>query len=133
MACFLVSATEAVVVTTVRKVAEKREKSADKEAVIKTEGNQTKIPMTRKLKWLEYMLWGGVILLAFEHVWHGEVTPWFPFLTAADGYGEMFYEMATVGLGMAGLVTAVWIVMCKIADCIVRRSDASETSKETNA
>ena len=49
------------------------------------------------------MLWGGTALLAFEHVWHGEVTPWFPFLTAADspaGIGEMFREMATVGTMM---------------------------------
>jgi len=35
------------------------------------------------LGWLTNMLWGGSLLLAFEHVWHGEETPWFPFLTAA--------------------------------------------------
>ena len=42
-----------------------------------------KIPFSRKLKWLKNMLWGGAALLAYEHVWHGEVVPWFPFLTAA--------------------------------------------------
>jgi len=32
-----------------------------------------------KLSILNALLWGGVILLAVEHVWHGEVTPWLPF------------------------------------------------------
>jgi len=35
-----------------------------------------------KLSLLNALLWGGVILLAVEHVWHGEVTPWPPYLTA---------------------------------------------------
>ena len=123
MACFLVSAAEAVVVTAVEKVEAKKElqvaeKGTEKEAV-------AKIPFSRKLKWLTWMLWGGAILLAFEHVWHGEVVPWFPFLTAmsdpADA-AEMFHEMATVGVTMALLITAVWIVMCVVSDAILKRS-----------
>ena len=82
------------------------------------------IPWSRKLKWLTYMLWGGAVLLAFEHIWHGEVVPWFPFLTAmsdpADA-AEMFHEMATVGVAMAGLITVVWIAMCIAASAIAKR------------
>ena len=67
---------------------------------------------------------GGTILLAFEHIWHGEVVPWFPFLTAmsnpADA-AEMFHEMATVGVVMAILITVVWIGMCAAADAIMKR------------
>ena len=122
MACFLVSAAEAVVVTAVEKGAEKKETTNAKAG--KKNREEGKIPLSRKLKWLTYMLWGGAVLLAFEHVWHGEVVPWFPFLTAmsdpADA-AEMFHEMATVGVCMALLITAVWVVMCKAADAIVKR------------
>jgi hypothetical protein len=57
------------------------------------------------------MLWGGSALLAFEHVWHGEVTPWFPFLTAAANPADaavMLREIATTGVAMAAVVTIVW-------------------------
>lgn len=120
MACFIVSGVEAIVVTAVRKVEEKKEV---KETEQSSEA-EVKIPLSRKLRWLSRMLWGGAILLAFEHVWHGEVVPWFPFLTAMSDPGdaaEMFHEMATVGVAMAALVTAVWIVMCIVANAIVKR------------
>ena len=47
----------------------------------------TEIPWSRKLKWLSYLLWGGALLLCFEHIWHGEVVPFFPFLTAMSDPG----------------------------------------------
>ena len=122
MACFLVSAAEAVVVTAVEKSAEKKEENDVKSSESVRE--EVRIPLSRKLKWLTYMLWGGAVLLAFEHIWHGEVVPWFPFLTAmsdpADA-AEMFHEMATVGVCMAMLITAVWLVMCRVADSIAKR------------
>ncbi|MBO7353664.1 MAG: hypothetical protein J6X17_03455 [Lachnospiraceae bacterium] len=127
MACFLISGLEALVVTAVEKGAEKKEEKnmAVDEAVKDEAKEEIKIPLSRKLKWLTYMLWGGVVLLAFEHVWHGEVVPWFPFLTAmsdpADA-AEMFHEMATVGVCMAALITLVWFGMCKAADSIMKRS-----------
>ena len=71
-----------------------------------------------KTRWLTNLLWGGSALLAFEHVWHGEVTPWFPFLTAMkdpDSMAEMLHEMGTNGVGMALLVTAVWAGMVLIS------------------
>ncbi|MBR0373574.1 MAG: hypothetical protein IJH91_03475 [Mogibacterium sp.] len=121
MACFLVSAAEAVVVTAVEKHEEKKEKS---EEIRVTVDAPVKVPMSRKLKWLTYMLWGGVILLAYEHVWHGEVVPWFPFLTAMSDPGdaaEMFHEMATIGVTMAVIITVCWFIMCKAADAIMAR------------
>ena len=67
------------------------------------------------------MLWGGSGLLAFEHLWHGEITPFFLFLTAANDpadTAEMLHEMATSGSAMAILVTAVWAVVAVAADKI---------------
>ena len=127
MACFLVPTAEAVVVTIVSKVLDHKDTS--KNQGVDASKISDKIPFTRKLKWLNGMLWGGSALLAFEHVWHGEVTPWFPFLTAmgseADAV-EMFHEMATAGVMMAVLVTAVWGIMCVAADIITKRSAKTE-------
>ncbi|MBR3392454.1 MAG: hypothetical protein IKG74_07335 [Firmicutes bacterium] len=120
MACFLVSAAEAVVVKAVEKTVEKKEEAAEA-----TAEREVRIPWSRKLKWLSHMLWGGVILLAFEHVWHGEVAAWPPFLTAMSDPGataEMLHEMATVGVCMALLITAVWFGVCKVADVLARRT-----------
>ncbi|MCR5098498.1 MAG: hypothetical protein K6B14_06075 [Lachnospiraceae bacterium] len=124
MACFLVPAGEAVVVTIVKKVEESKEPAAKEadEAV-------AKIPFSQKLKWLTNLLWGGAILLAFEHLWHGEVVPFPPFLSAMNDPGdtaEMLHEMGTVGVTMAIIITAVWVVMCFAADAIVKRPDAQK-------
>ena len=134
MACFLVSAAEAVVVTAVEKAEEKKEaKALEGSAVSTIEAANEKaiIPFSRKLKWLSWMLWGGVLLLAFEHVWHGEVVPWFPFLTAMSDQAstaEMLQEIATVGVGMAALITLVWVGICMAADSIVKRERMMETT-----
>ncbi|MBO6047702.1 MAG: hypothetical protein J6P61_08180 [Erysipelotrichaceae bacterium] len=128
MACFLVSAAEAVVVHTIEKSVEKKEIQL-KSSTNHVKADEMTIPMSRKLKWLKYLLIGGAVLLAFEHVWHGEVVPWSPFLTAmsnpADA-AEMFHEMATVGVCMALLITSVWFIMCKIADSIARRPETDQ-------
>ncbi len=128
MACFLVSATEAVLVTVVKKAIESKEK-APEEIQVKFEGNTlekgTKIRFTEKLKWLGNMLWGGSALLAFEHVWHGEVVPWFPFLTAASDpadAAEMLHEMSTVGVSMAVLVTGVWGIMVWVSSVMEKNA-----------
>ena len=89
MACFVVTAAEAVVVTAVAGVMAHREKKALAVPSVGNEGSKIaneqneKIRFSKKLMWLANLLWGGAILLAFEHVWHGEVVPFFPFLTAA--------------------------------------------------
>ena len=98
---------------------------------------ETKITFGSKLNWLNNLLWGGSGLLAFEHVWHGEVTPFFPFLTAASDpadAAEMLKEMGTVGVGMAVLVTGVWVGMVLIARAIDKRQPAEEAAAaEDNA
>lgn len=125
MACFTVPAGEAVVTTIIKK-------RMEKQGTEKHEDNAS-VPMTRKLKWLSNLLWGGSALLAFEHVWHGEVQPFFPFLTAMsnpEDTQEMLHEIATVGVSMAVLVTVIWIGMCVTADMIVKRPIS--TMKTTN-
>lgn len=130
MACFLVSAAEAAVVTAVEKKEAKREMlHASEHGHVE----EVKVPFSRKLKWLNNMLWGGSALLAFEHVWHGEVVPWFPFLTAAgnpEDAAEMLHEMSTVGVSMAVLVTLVWTGMLVVSSVIEKRADKlPETEK----
>lgn len=100
MACFIAPAAEAAAVSIIAKKSKKN-------------GNVSngKIPFSRKVKWLSNMLWGGSALLAFEHIWHGEIVPFFPFLTAAQtpaGTFEMLKEIASTGLTMGLMVTAVW-------------------------
>lgn len=129
MACFLVPAAEAVITKVVESVEEKREASAAED---KKEEGEVKIPMSRKLKWLTWMLIGGAILLMFEHVWHGEVVPYPPFLTAMaspEDTSEMLHEMATVGVTMALLVTGVWAGMCVAADAILNRAFRKESER----
>ena len=127
MACFLVPATEAVVTTVVTKAIEKKE-ITDVKIVPedKTLQKPEKTGFSRKLRWLSNLLWGGSGLLAFEHVWHGEVVPWFPFLTAAADpadTAEMLHEMSTVGVSMAVLVTAIWAVMLGASKVIESRPE----------
>lgn len=137
MACFIVPAAEAVISTIITKAVQKKEKSENTVFTAESTPERQKggIPFSRKLKWLNKMLWGGTALLAFEHVWHGEVTPWFPFLTAADspaGIGEMFREMATVGTMMAVVVTAVWIGMVAVTGAIEKRAEEADSIVRTN-
>lgn len=117
MACFTVPATEAIITTVAGKIIKNKEKKQGNE-------NPEKIAFSEKLGWLNKMLWGGSALLAFEHVWHGEVIPTFPFLTAVkDGEAaEMLHEMATAGVCMALIVTAAWGVMVWVSNIIEKKS-----------
>ena len=103
---------EAVITTAAVKVLEAKERRAEAGASDKKlSGTLPAVPFSRRLRWLSNLLWGGCGLLAFEHLWHGEITPWAPFLTAASSPAEasqMIGEMSTVGVTMALLVTAVW-------------------------
>lgn len=129
MACFIVPAVEAVATTIVSKVMESKEKKqSEQEAPV-----EVKISASKKMKNLSGFLWGGSALLAFEHVWHGEVVPFFPFLTAASNSAdamEMLHEMGTVGVGMAATVTVFWAVITFASDWIVRHHTVPQTEKE---
>ena len=123
MACIIAPAIESLVVKVVELNVEKKERQEAASGNVKDE--VPRVALSTKLKWLTYMLWGGVFILAFEHIWHGEIVPWFPFLTAMsdpEDAAVMFHEIATVGVSMAVLITCVWIGMCKVADAILKRS-----------
>lgn len=128
MACFLVPAAEAVITTVASKVMQSKESSPQTVHISLDDSTLTeavKTPFSQKLKWLNNLLWGGSALLAFEHIWHGEVVPWFPFLSAASNpadTAEMLHEISTTGVTMAVLVTAVWGGMLAISNMIERRA-----------
>ncbi len=118
MACFLAPAAEAVVTTVISKAADKK-------------GKEKGISFSRKIKWLSNMLWGGSALLAFEHVWHGEIIPTFPFLTAvAEGNtAGMLEEIATNGIAMAVLITAVWVCMVGVTHILEKTDTDAEAAR----
>ncbi len=110
MACFAVPAAEAIVTAITKNKIDKDGTSSN--------------PFIRKMNWLNNMLWGGSALLAFEHIWHGEVTPWFPFFTNAVNpadAAEMLLEMFTVGTAMAAVVTAAWAGSVIAADSLEKQ------------
>lgn len=126
MACFIAPMTEAIVVTAIKKAVEKKEKKAGRVGT-----SQTGLSWSRKLGWLNNLLWGGVALLALEHLWHGEIVLWPPFLTAMENptdIGPMLHEIATVGTTMAIFVTIVWGIMVLIVD---RKVKAIPTKVQT--
>ncbi len=145
MGCFIVPATEAAVVTAVIKVAEWRQKRHGAAQELKkiepvtdmqaTSGSRDEekqaITLIEKAKWLSNLLWGGSAMLAFEHLWHGELSLLFPFLTAigdpADT-AQLLHEMSTVGVGMAVIVTAAWGLMVLTTSRIVKRNEPKKAA-----
>ena len=131
MACFLVPAAEAVVVTAAYVAVKKYEKKTGLPKLAEGDNFSAKdvgITWSRRLGWLLALLWGGVLLLAFEHFWHGEVVPYPPFLTAMESpedTAEMLAEMGSVGVSMAVTVTVVWGVICAAAEAKVRKIRAA--------
>lgn len=102
MACFTVPLAEALVVSAVKSIALK-----------KGSNKPTVLAMRQKVAILEKMLYGGSFLLAAEHIYHGEITFYPPFLTALNSPAEtavMLQEIATSGVAMAALVTGVWAI-----------------------
>jgi len=119
MACFTVPVAEAIVTTAITKIVKSKEKAGKSSS----KGEVMKVKLSEKLSWLNKMLLGGSALLAFEHVWHGEVIPAFPFLTAVTNgeTSEMLHEMGTVGVTMSVLVTLVWVGMVAISSALEKR------------
>ena len=108
MACFLVPLAEALVVTAVKSIAYNKHTTDD----------VVKASKADKLGWLQQLLFEGSALLAIEHIYHGEVVLYPPFLTAMQTPEEipaMLHEMGTVGVGMAILTTAVWGIMVAVS------------------
>lgn len=129
MGCFIVPVAEAVVTTVAEKVIESKErKESVSISLCEASAHEaTKIKFSTKLGWLNKMLWGGSALLTFEHLWHGEVVPFFPFLTAVENgeTAEMLAEMGSAGVMMAVLVTVVWGGMLAITSAMEKKADHS--------
>lgn len=111
MGCFVAPVTEAVIVTAAALVVRAKEKKTmDKSQALAKE--EKKEYVSTRLFRLVKLLFGGSVLLIFEHIWHGEVVPYFPFFTAVnegeEAVVEMWQEIATAGVSMAVLCTAVW-------------------------
>lgn len=102
MACFVVPMGAAIVTTAVSK----------------------KIPEECHVNWLNSMLWGGVVMLAVEHVSHGEIVPYPPFLTA--GLSEVFPEMMRVGAPMTLAIFLVWMIMIAVTAMVGKRERYAE-------
>ena len=99
MACFIVPMSLAVVTTVFKK----------------------KIPEQLKIGWLNIMIWGGVIMLAVEHIAHGEIILFPPFLTAMQTPSEipvMIHEMATIGGTMTLAIVGIWLLMVFVSQRI---------------
>ena len=91
----------------------------EKNLSLKPSGARSGLSLRKKLHLLSNFLFSGSILLVFEHFWHGEIVPFFPFLTGArspeDTY-TMLQEMSTVGVSMALLITVIWAIYCFILE-----------------
>jgi len=102
MACFLAPMSLAIVTTVFRR----------------------KIPENLKIGWLNIMVWGGVIMLAVEHIAHGEIVLFPPFLTAMQTPAEipiMLQEMATIGGSMTVALVSIWLAMVFVYQKINQR------------
>lgn len=135
MACFVVSAAAGVGVAVARHVVKHNEKKKEEAGIapkIEKFGSDTK--WSKKLAYLELMLFAGSFILAIEHIIHGEIVPWPPFFTAAiEGtLSEMFYEMGTVGSAMLGILVATWAIGVLVFDYLKfkKRKALPEVKKE---
>ena len=92
----------------------------------KDTGTPETISWATKLGWLEKLFFGGCALLAFEHIWHGEIIFQFPFLTGVKNgeTAEVLKEIATVGGAMTALIFAIWIGMLIVSARIAKRKPA---------
>ncbi|MCX6663372.1 MAG: hypothetical protein NTZ75_03920 [Euryarchaeota archaeon] len=107
MACFLVPMATGMITTVFRK----------------------KIPAALKIGWLNIMLWGGVAMLTIEHIAHGEVVFYPPFLTAMQNPADipvMLQELATVGGTMTIAIVLIWIILVAITSKVPRVSKQVE-------
>lgn len=123
MACFTITAAAALGVAAAKYVVRHNEKkNALKEQEPKEYKFGSEVKWSKKLAYLELTLWGGSFLLAGEHIIHGEVVPYPPFLTAAgegpDAVNEMLTEMGTVGVTMLAVLVVAWTIGVFIVDCI---------------
>jgi len=97
MACFAVPTAAAIVTTVMGK----------------------KVPEKYHINWLNSMLWGGVVMLAVEHIAHKEIVFYPPFLTA--GLSEILPEMIKVGVPMTLIIFLIWGIMVAVTARMSKR------------
>jgi len=103
MACFAVPTAAAIVTTVMGK----------------------KVPEKYHINWLNSMLWGGVVMLAVEHIAHKEIVLYPPFLTA--GLSEVLPEMIKVGVPMTIVIFLIWGIMVAIAAVTNKKARFAQT------
>ena len=121
MACFLVSATVGIGTAVARHIVKHHEKKLELEGKAQLpEKFGSDVKWSKKLGYLELTLFSGSFVLALEHILHGEVVPFPPFLTAAqegsEAVQEMLTEMGTVGVAMLAILLVAWAVGVVIVD-----------------
>lgn len=92
MACFLVPMAVAVLTSLLRR----------------------SFPKALRINVLNMLLWGGVLGLAVEHVAHGEIVPYLPFLTA--GMEHVVPEMLNIGVPMTMAVSGAWVLIVLVTE-----------------
>ncbi|MEM3397687.1 MAG: hypothetical protein QW724_02840 [Nitrososphaerota archaeon] len=115
MACFLTPMFIAMVTTFLQKISIKKAEKL-------------------KLSILNTLLWGGSILLAVEHVLHGEVVPWPPFLTAMANPVEvpvMLHEMMFTGGLMTVTIFTIWGLILAIPNIMSKLPVTTQRLKDT--
>ena len=122
MACFLVSATVGIGVAVARHIVKNRENKLELEGKTQLpEKFGSDVKWSQKLAYLELTLFSGSFVLAIEHILHGEVVPFPPFLTAANNpadTAEMLTEMGSVGVAMLAILLVAWGAGVAIVDYI---------------
>ena len=138
MACFTVSALAALGVGAAKYIVRHHEKKNELKVVEPKEykfGSEVKV--SKKLGYLELALWAGSFVLAGEHLIHGEVSPFPPFLTAVsegpDAVREMLTEMGTVGVAMLLTIVAAWGIGVFLVDLIKYRRHKKAEAKALEA
>ncbi len=107
MACFLAPMTLAIIMTAVQLLT-----------------RHSNLAHRLKLSLLNSMLWGGVALLAAEHVFHGEITAWAPYLTAMSSPADtavMLSEIATIGGAMTAAISLTWMGTLAVTALLTKR------------
>lgn len=134
MGCFIVSTIAAVGVGAAKYVVKHKEKKTPKKKVDEHKFGSS-LKWSTKLAYLELALWSGSFILAGEHVIHGEVQPYPPFLTAVeegpDATMEMLHEMGTVGVTMMLAIVFVWALGIFLYDLVkYKKKNASALEVE---
>ncbi|WP_406043285.1 hypothetical protein [Succinimonas sp.] len=105
MCCFFVPGAEAIALSAVSFILKRGHHDKHDEKGIFSQ------KLAYHLTRLSHLLYGGSLLLALEHIWHGEIMFAPPFITAMQSPEDtavMLEEMSTAGVSMALLVTLAY-------------------------